>query len=53
MARITKGMPKRIKIFHLKDVVFELANKEMVIKSASGASLVDLVLLDAGTASEK
>jgi len=37
-----------ITIYHLSDVVMELAEKQTVIKSASGASLVDLVLLDAG-----
>ncbi len=37
-----------IKIHHLKDIVLELANKKMIINSASGASLVELVLLDSG-----
>ena len=35
-----------IRIHHLRDIVDELANTNMVIGSASGASLVDLVLLD-------
>jgi hypothetical protein len=34
-----------IRIHHLKDIVNELANTKMTIESASGASLVDLVLL--------
>ena len=35
-----------IRIHHLRDIVNELANTNMMIGSASGASLVDLVLLD-------
>ena len=35
-----------IRMHHLKDIVSELANTDMMIGSASGASLVDLVLLD-------
>jgi len=41
-----------IKILHLKDIVLELGNNKTVIECASGASLVDLVLLDSGIASE-
>ena len=35
-----------IKILHLENIVSELAHKGMLIQSASGADLVDLVLLD-------
>ena len=35
-----------IKVYFLQDIVNELKNKEMVIVSASGSSLVDLVLLN-------
>ncbi len=35
-----------IRVHFLKDIVNELKNTKMMIKSASGASLVDLVLLD-------
>ncbi|MHA1279767.1 MAG: hypothetical protein ACTSQ8_21400 [Candidatus Helarchaeota archaeon] len=37
-----------IKIHHLEDIVNELENKRMMIASASGTSLVDLILLDIG-----
>ena len=35
-----------IRVHHLSDIVVELANTNTMIGSASGASLVDLVLLD-------
>ena len=35
-----------IRVHYLKDIVMELETKKMIIASASGASLVDLVLLD-------
>lgn len=35
-----------VRVHHLRDIIRELSSSDLVIESAAGASLVDLVLLD-------
>lgn len=42
-----------IKVLHLRDILLELKNNTTLIKKASGTSLVDLILLDAGITLEQ